>query len=428
MNVSDLRGILAYIPQFREKVFVIAIDGAIVACENFSNIVLDLAVLRSVSIKVVLVHGIAHQLKQLSILLNTQLSDTTGIGVTDQKTYELSLMASSNVTFQILEALSTSDLRACATNAIVAHPFGIVGGIDYQLTGRIKKIDVSFIEYLLQKNIIPVIGPIGYDGEGKSYRINSDSVAQFVAESLQAEKLIYLTPYPGILNGEGKLIRELDVSSALEFHKTFSKDMAEPIRSKLEHAIHACKNGVNRVHILDGRMDEALLSEIFSNSGVGTMIYANQYESIRQARRKDIGSILKLIQEPIEADEILPRKGTDIARDLPFYYVFERDNQIVGCIAVYPYPKTSQAELACLSVAKNYENQGIGRKLIRFAEKLSSEQGFKQLFLLSTRAYLYFMQKGGFKEADPSILPLERKLKYEKNGRRSKVLYKSLNG
>lgn len=427
MNVSDLRGILAYIPQFREKVFVIAIDGAIVACENFSNLVLDLAVLRSVAIKVVLVHGIAHQLKQLAVLLDTDLSDTTGIGVTDQKTFELSLMASSKVSFQILEALSSSDLKACITNAIVAHPFGIVGGIDYQLTGRVKKIDVPFIEHLLQKNIIPVISPIGYDGEGKSYRINSDAVAQSVAEALHAEKLIYLCPYPGILNEEGKLIRELDVAASQEFHKNCSKMLPEVIRSKLEHAIHACKNGVNRVHVLDGRMDEALLSEIFSNRGIGTMIYANQYESIRQASKKDIGAILKLIQEPIEADEILPRKGSDIARDLPFYYVFERDNQIVGCMAIYPYPKTSQAELGCLSVAKNYENQGIGRKLMKFAEKISSEQGFKQLFLLSTRAYVYFMQKGGFKEADPSILPLERKIKYEKNGRKSKVLYKALN-
>ncbi|KIE59023.1 N-acetylglutamate synthase [Methylacidiphilum kamchatkense Kam1] len=426
MNVSDLRGILAYIPQFREKVFVIAIDGAIAASENFPNLVLDLAVLRSVAIKVVLVHGIAHQLKQLSLLLHTDLSDTTGIGITDQKTHELSLIASSKVTFQILEALSASDLRACATNAIIAHPFGIVSGVDYQLTGRINKIDVPFIEYLLQKNIIPVIGPIGFDGEGKSYRINSDAVAQCMAEALHAEKLIYLTTYPGILDNEGNLIRELDVQAAQEFHKNFSKSQPEQLRSKLEHAIHACKNGVNRVHIIDGRMDEALLSEIFSNTGIGTMIYANQYESIRPARKKDIGAILKLIQEPIESDEILPRKAVDIARDLQSYYVFELDKQIVGCMAVYPYPKTSQAELACLSVAKSHENQGIGRKMIHYAEKLASQQGFKQLFLLSTRAYVYFMQKGGFKEADPSILPLERKIKYEKTGRNSKVLYKPL--
>ncbi len=427
MNVSDLRGILTYVPQFREKVFVIAIDGAIVAHENFPNILLDIAVLRSLNIRIVIVHGIARQMEDLAASSGTVLSNIDGTGVTDEATLAVALTAANRVTHEIMEGLASNDLRACYSNAVIAHPFGIIGGVDRQFTGRVERLDTAFLNELLDRDITPVVPPLGFDGEGRTFRVNSDGVAQTIAEGLRAAKLIYLSPQPGLLRGEG-LISQMSVQEAEEFFRKSRTEIPEGLRSKVEHGIRACKNGVGRSHILDGRRDEAILGEVFSKVGIGTMIYANEYTAIRRAMKKDVGRILSLTEESVQTQGLVKRTRAGIVAQLSDYYVFEIDRSIAGCVALHVYPEEKKAEMACLHVSRDHENQGIGRKLMLFVETLAKEKGAEQLFALSTQAFNYFQQKGGFREVPTDFLPPGRREKYDQSGRNSKVLAKDLNG
>jgi amino-acid N-acetyltransferase len=425
MKVSDLRGILTYIPGFREKTFVIALDGNIIADDNFPNIMLDLAVLRSLSIRLVIVHGAAHQITELAQQTGVKISNADGTGITDAETLKVALTAANRITHEVLEGLASNDLRAAYTNAVIAHPYGIVGGIDRLYTGHVEKVDVDFLNQLLEKGVVPVIAPLGFDGDGRTFRVNSDGVALEVAEALKAAKLIFVTNRNGFTKN-GRKASQISVLEAEEFFKKHRSDIPDDMASKFEHSIRACRNGVSRVHVIDGRVDEALLTEIFSNEGVGTMIYANEYQAVRGALKKDVRAIRNLIRESVEEGEIIKRTRHDILSQLSDYYVFQIDNNIVGCVALHVQADGESAELACLSVSGAHENMGIGQKLMTFAEEAAKKKGVKWIFLLSTRAFNYFQQKGGFKEGSPNDLPAGRREKYDANGRNSKVLVKPL--
>src|SRR5229473_7638233 len=209
-RLTDLREILRYVPQFRDKVFVIAMDGALVEDENFGNLLLDIALLCSLRIGVALIHGAGHQIRRLAEQTGQTPSNMDGTGVTDSATLQLALTAANRVTHEILEGLATTDLRAAYSNALVAHPAGILQGVDYQWTGRIERVDTALLQSLLEHDIVPVIPPLGCDGEGHTYRLNSDAVAVEVAKALRAVKLIYLTTSTGIRRGD-ELIRQLSV-------------------------------------------------------------------------------------------------------------------------------------------------------------------------------------------------------------------------
>jgi amino-acid N-acetyltransferase len=425
MKVSDLRGILTYIPGFREKTFVIALDGAIIADDNFPNIMLDLAVLRSLSIRLVIVHGAAHQIEELAKQSKVAISNSDGTGITDAETLKLALTAANRITHEVLEGLASNDLRAAYTNAVIAHPFGIVGGVDRLFTGRVEKVDVDFLMTMLEKGIIPVIAPLGFDGDGRTFRVNSDGVATEVAEALKASKLIFVTNRNGFTKN-GQKAEQISVAEAEEFFKKHKADIPADMVSKFEHCIRACQRGVNRVHVIDGRIDEALLTEIFSNEGVGTMIYANEYQQVRRALKKDVRAIRNLIRESVEQEEIVKRSRADILSQLNDYYVFQIDGNIVGCVALHIQAGGESAELACLSVSAAHENLGIGQKLMTFADEAAKAKGVKTIFLLSTRAFNYFQQKGGYKDGSPNDLPPARREKYDASGRNSKVLVKSV--
>ena len=184
MKLTDLRGILQYIPQFREKTFILAVDGAIVTDENFATLLLDVAVLRSLSIRVVLVHGASAQIKALAEEQNIKASNLDGSGITDAATLQLALNAANRLTHEILEGLSANDLRAASTNVVIAHPEGIIQGVDHLFTGKVERVDVDMLQSLLTQGVVPVIPPLGFDGDGKTYRVNSDGVAVAVADEI----------------------------------------------------------------------------------------------------------------------------------------------------------------------------------------------------------------------------------------------------
>ncbi len=425
MKLTDLRGILQYIPQFREKTFILAVDGGIVTEENFANILLDVALLRSLNIRVVLVHGAAEQIKALEEKEGVQASNLDGTGVTDAATLQLAIEAANRLTHEILQGLSANDLRAACTNAIVAHPIGIIHGIDQLLTGKVERIDIELLQTLLNQGIIPVIPPLGFDSDGKTYRVNSDSIAVAAADSLKATKLIFITSQDGLRYND-KLIRQVLVSDLLKLVQSAPSGFSPEMVSKARHAAAACAAGVHRVHIVNGREDEALLSEVFSNEGIGTLIYANEYEQIRPARKKDIRAIQGLTKKAVEAEELVRRTRSEIEKNLTDYYIFEIDRNPVACVALHVYPAQQQGELASLYVDPSHENQGIGRKLIHFVENRARETGLTELIALSTQTFSYFQSKGGFAKGTPEDLPPDRRVKYDQSGRNSKVLLKKL--
>ena len=425
MKLTDLRGILQYIPQFREKTFILAVDGGIVTDENFANILLDLALLRSLNIRFAIVHGAAEQIKGLADKQGIHPSDLDGTGATDAPTLQLAIEAANRITHEILEGLSANDLRAACTNAVVAHPMGIIHGVDQLLTGKVERFDTELLQTLLNQGIVPVVPPLGFDGEGKTYRVNSDSIAVGAAEALKAAKLIFITTQDG-LRYNGELIRQMLDTELLKLVQTAPGGFAPEMVSKARYAAAACAAGVHRVHIVNGREDEALLAEVFSSEGIGTLIYANEYEQIRPARKKDIHAIQMLTKKAVEAEELVRRTRGEIEKNLADYYIFEIDRNPVACVALHVYPEQLQGELASLFVDPSHEHQGIGRKLIQFLENKARDMGLNELIALSTQTFTFFQSKGGFTDGTPDDLPAARREKYDHSGRNSKVLVKKL--
>jgi amino-acid N-acetyltransferase len=223
---------------------------------------------------------------------------------------------------------------------------------------------------------------------------------------------------------DGTLARQLSV---LELVDALSRGGVDPAQgSKARHAIAACQAGVPRVHVINGGVDEGLLAEVFSNEGVGTLVYANDYQQIRRARRSDVRTIEQLIKSSVEKDELAPRTRASIEKELGDYSIFEVDGNPIACVALHPYPAERKGELACLYVRPSHENQGIGRKLVQFVEAKAREAGFGELLALSTQAFSFFQSKAGFVEGSPDDLPAARRVRYEQSGRRSKVLVKKL--
>jgi amino-acid N-acetyltransferase len=422
---TDLRGILRYIPRFREKTFVLAIDGAIVTDDNFPNLLLDIAVLRSLNIRIVLVHGAARQIDALAAEKGITATNLDGTGITDAATLQLALTAANRLTHEILEGLSASDLRAASTNAIIAHPLGIVGGVDHQLTGKVERVDVEMLQTLLSQGIIPIVPPLGFDGDGRTYRVNSDAIAFALADQLKAAKLIFLTTTDG-LTRNGQLIRQILVGELKAQLTPPPADWPPNLLSKARHAVAACDAGVPRVHLINGEVDEGLLAEVFSNEGIGTLIYANEYTQIRKALKKDVRSLLALTANSVASAELVKRTRAAIEKQLGDYYLYEIDRNPVGCVALHVYPEQRKGELAFLFVAPSHENLGIGRKLIQFVENKARELDLNELITLSTQAFTYFISKGGFTEGGPDDLPPVRRERYDASGRHSKVLVKRL--
>jgi len=422
---TDLRGILQYIPRFREKTFVIAADGAVVTHVNFANLLLDIAVLRSLNIRVVLVHGAAEQIATLADEQSMTPSNLDGSGITDEATLKLALTAANGLTHEILEGFATNDLRAANANAIVAHPTGILNGVDHEHTGTVERVDAEMLQSLLAQGITPVIPPLGFDGEGNTFRLNSDAVALGIAQSLQAAKLIFISNEDG-LSTNGKIIRQMLGSNLEKLLDTQPDDIPNHQRSKARHAAEACAAGIPRVHLISGLVTEGLLAEVFSNEGIGTLIFASEYRQIRAATKRDAASILRLTREAMEQHQLTERSEAAIEEKLDDYFIYELDENPVACVALRRFPEENTGEIAHLYVNPLHGNRGIGQKLAQYAREIASEAGLKNLITLSTQAFAFFQNKAGFTEGTIDDLPAGRRAEYEAGGRKSKILIKHL--
>ena len=425
MKPTDLRGILQYIPKFREKIFVVSIDGAIVSDENFANLLLDFAVLRSLNIRVVLVHGAASQIASMALERDLEPSDLDGTQPVNEATLELALTAANRLTHEILEGFTANELRGVSTNAVTASPKGIIDGNDYFFAGKAERIDLAHLEGLLAQGNIPVIPPLGFDREGNTYRLNSDDLAREVSVRLKAAKLIYVTTRDGLIHN-GEIIRQIpngELDKILENEPTSLKpeQMAKALNSAA-----ACRAGIPRVHLINGSVHEGLLAEVFSNTGIGTLVYANEYRQIRKAKKIDLSSIITLTKNAVEAAELADREISEIEANINEYHLFEIDGNPVGCFSLTIFPESKVGELGSVCVSPAHENQGIGSKLVDYAENLAKEKGLTKLFALSTQTFKWFQSKANFVVGKLSELPEARQESASTSGRNSKVLFKSL--
>ncbi len=423
---TDLRGILKYVPRFQGQIFIIAIDGAIVADENLGNLLVDIAVLRSLAIKVVLVHGIGQQLIELAALRNVPISDAYGTGLTDAATLDLAIRASSRVSHVLLEGLTQNSLKCAITNSIRALPVGIIKGVDQQLTGRVERIDKDFLGELISQQVVPIVAPVAFGPDGKSLRVNSDLLAAELAEALHATKIIYLTPSGGLeINGEVR--REISVDALRTILRDKPELIAEPALSKAAHAVKAIETGTPRVHIVDGRIFDGLINEIFSSEGVGSLVYGNDYQQIRTAKRSDVRLIYNLTRNAVRREELLHRTQQAIEKNIDQFFVFEVDENIIACVTLYFYPDCPDlAEVGSLYVLPFYHNRGIGKKMVEYACLMAKERGATRVIALSTQSFGFFTNVCGFAEATKEVLPEARLKLYDDSGRNAKILVKQL--
>lgn len=421
MKFGDLRGILQYVPQFRGRTFVVALDGAIMTSENFSNILLDLAVLRSLNVRVVLVHGAASQIRELAGKRGVPLSNSDGTGLTDDATLEVSLDAITRLNSAVMQNLTSLRIRAATSNAILAHPAGIVSGLDQGHTGTIEKVDTSALEGFLAQEILPVLPPLAYDAGGRTLRVNSDAVAFETAVAMKAAKIIFVLPEEPDFGLPTQVSRQLAEDEAEELRKRVGDSQTPGLRSKLRHAIRACREGVPRVHLINGNRDDAILAELFSNEGIGTMVFSDSYRQIRSATESDVDEMLLMMRRAVEDEMLVERSRQEIHARLSDYLIIEIDANVVGCVAVHADPDAGVAEIACLHVKRSHEGLGYGGFLIREAEKRAAKTGLKA-YAVSTQAMGFFEKQGYQRCLDPSFLPPARLEKLAASGRNSIVL------
>jgi amino-acid N-acetyltransferase len=422
---TDLRGILKYVPMFRDHVFVLALDGSLVAHENFQNVLLDIAVLRSLNIKVVLVHGVGQQLKALAKQKQTTISDPHGELKTDAVTLELATEAAAVVSLEVMQGLTRNGLRCATCNGVRSKEIGMVKGEDQLNSGAVDKLDDVLFNKLLDTDTIPVITPIAFSREGTPLRINSDLLASELASKLNASKLIYMTTQDGLQINDQPLTN-LPVANLEGLLKSTTEQIPERLLSKVEHSVKAIKAGTPRAHILDGRLFGALLNEIFDKVGIGTMVYSNDYQSIRRAVTADAHSIYNITQNGVRTESLRERSQESIEDTIADYLVYEIDGSIVACVNLKIYESGDIAEIGSVYVQAFYQNKGVGRKMVEFACAEAQERGSKRAIAMTTQASKFFSKVCAFEEGTIYDLPAERREDYAQNGRNSKVLYLDL--
>ncbi len=429
--VDWFRSAAPYIHAFRGRTFVVGFGGEVVADGKFVALTHDLNLLASLGVRLVLVHGTRPQIEAQRAAAEAD-TFVGGVRVTDEPTLQHAKQAAGRLRVEIEALLSmglpnspmaNADIRVAGGNFVTAQPRGVVDGIDMQYTGEVRKVHADAIRARLDASELVLISPLGYSPTGEIFNLTMEDVAAEAAIALHADKLLFLADQAGVTDASGTLLRELTVSTAEERLRSDAQ-LQEDARLYLPAAIKACRAGVSRVHLLSRHLDGALLLELFTHDGVGTMVARDPLEQLRQASIEDVGGVLQLI-EPLEADGTLVKRSRELLeREIEQFNLLEHDGLIVGCAALYPFASEKAAELACLAVHPEYRNAGAGDRLLRSVERRARVLGIRRLFVLTTRAAHWFIERG-FAPTDVDALPQQKQQLYNYQ-RRSQVLVKPL--
>lgn len=422
---ADLRGILKYVPMFRGQTFVISVDGSVVAHENFRNVLMDLAVLRSLNIRIVFIHGVGQQIRTLAEAQGKSIGDPYGTSPTDAHTLKLAIEATGEVSNAILSRFTELGISCAMSNAVRATEVGVIKGVDYLLTGKVDRIDTVFLGKLLDDGVLPLLTPLAATREGQLLRVNSDNIAAEVACALKASKLIFLTSYAG-LQIEDKPLLNVPAEELKDLLEKDANRLPDTLQSKAKACLLALSKETPRAHILDGRIFGALLTEVFDKVGLGTMIHSNEYEKIRPAVPEDIHSLYNLIRNAASSDALRERTEEHLKSELNQFFVYEIDGSLIACAALLSYPDSKAMELAAVYVQPFYQGRGVGLKMVRYAEREAKSQGAEKLYALSTQSFPFFHKVCGFDVVGVEDLPPERRKVYEKESRNSRISVKKL--
>ena len=425
------RNAAPYINAFRGRTFIISFSAETIEGENFPHLVHDFALLHSLGVRLVLVYGARSRIERILQERNIESHYHQGLRITDHSALECIKQAVGSLRLEIEALLSMglanspmagAGIRITSGNHVAAQPLGIRDGIDFRHTGEVRRIDAPAIEAQLDSGNIVLLPPLGYSPTGEIFNLHAEQVACSAGRALAAEKLIYLIEAPGLRNPQGELVRELTVTEAEQL--TGRTDIPPIVAAPLTSAISACRGGVHRAHLLDSRVDGALLQELFTRDGTGTLLAMERFEGIRPATIKDVGGILELIT-PLEQSGILVHRSREwLEMEIDHFSVVERDGAIIACAALHPFAGEKVAELAGLAVHPDYRGEQRGGRLLEFIEQQARQQGMERLFVLTTQTPHWFQERG-YRAAEIGELPVMRQAMYNYQ-RNSRVFIKSL--
>ena len=426
--VQWIRSAAPYIHAFRGKTFVIAFGGEVVADDTFLGIVHDLNLLHSLGIKLVVVHGSRPQIEAILKQQNIPSVYNRGLRVTDAETLDCVLEGTGHARSRIEAMLSLgvanspmagARIRVVGGNFLTAKPIGVLDGVDMQWTGEVRRVDVEAIRQRLDDGDIVLVSPLGYSPTGEIFNLAVEEVATQVAVQLVAHKLIFLMDNDGVRNGRRQLLTELSTHDAEALIVRPAK-LPSDVQHYLPCAIRACDNGVKRTHLVSRHHDGALLLELFTRDGIGTMVSAGPLAHLRSATIDDVGGILAII-EPLEDEGVLVRRSRErLEMEIERFVVAEHDDVIIGCAALYAFPKEKVGELAALAVHPDFRREGYGEALMHEIEQRARKLHLTRLFVLTTRTSGWFIERG-FVESDPSRLPSRKRDLY--NWQRRALVY-----
>jgi len=428
--VHWFRAAAPYIHAFRGRTFVVAFGGEVVADSKLVGLTHDLNLLASLGVRLVLVHGARPQIEAQLKSRGTRPRYVRGLRVTDEAAMQCVKQANGQLRVEIEALLSmglphspmaNATIRVAGGNFVVARPRGVLDGVDMQYTGEVRRIHADAIRQRLDAGDVVLVSPLGYSPTGEIFNLSMEDVAAEAAIAVSADKLMFLIDAAGVEDDQRNLLRELTVSQAQS--RLADGEEVGSVHGQLAAAIRACRGRVGRAHLISRHLDGALLLELFTHDGVGTMVSQDPLEQLRGAGIDDVGGILQLI-EPLEADGTLVKRPRELLEiEIGRFFVLQHDRAIVGCAALYPFPDEHAGELACLAVHPEYRNGGAGERLLRRVESEARRQGMSELFVLTTRATHWFIEHG-FTESVVDALPASKQALYNLQ-RRSKVLVKA---
>ncbi|MBK7794679.1 MAG: amino-acid N-acetyltransferase [Betaproteobacteria bacterium] len=431
--VQWIRSAAPYIYALRGKTLVIAFGGEVVADDTFLGIVHDLNLLHSLGMRLVVVHGSRPQIEAILTQQDIENRYAFGLRITDPETMDCVLEASGQVRSRIEALLSLgianspmagARIRVSSGNFLTAKPMGVVDGIDMQLTGEVRRVDTAAIHQRLDDGDIVLISPLGYSPTGEIFNLSLEEVATQVAVRLDAHKLVFLMETEGVRNSRRQLLTELSTRDAEALLKANGSRLPADVRHYLPCAVRACDNGVKRSHLISRHLDGALLLELFTRDGVGTMIAAAPLANLRNATIDDVGGILQII-EPLEEQGVLVRRSRErLETEIERFVVVEHDGAVIGCAALYAFADEKLGELAALAVHPDFRREGYGEALAQEIENRARKLKLTALVVLTTRTAQWFLERG-FRNATIADLPQQKQALYNYQ-RKSQVYRKKL--
>lgn len=427
--VKWFRNSAPYINAHRGKTFVLMFGGEAVEDPNFATIIHDIALLNSLGVRLVLVHGARPQVDSRVAQRGLTPRFHRELRITDNAALECVKDAVGSLRAQIEALLSMglanspmhgSQIRVCSGNFVVARPLGVQDGIDFGNTGEVRRIDSEAIHRLLHAGAIVLLPALGYSPTGEVFNLAYEDVATQTAVALKADKLIAFGEQSGLVNEGGELVRYAELRQV----RPLLANCTDPQqRGILQALVQSTEHGVNRCHLISYREDGALLEELFTRDGHGTLITEDQYEQIRTARIDDVGGILGII-EPLEAEGKLVKRSRELLEtEIHHFTVIDRDGMVIACAALYPYPEQKTGEIACVATHADYRGADRGERLLAALEQRAAQMGLESVFVLTTRTAHWF-QEQGFVQASLEELPPGKQALY--NYQRNSKVFKKL--